>query len=66
MHHYIYKIQNCKLTVAEPTIRIYARIMDCQISVPFPQRIVFAKSHHELGKDNITNLRTKPLNYCFT
>ena len=65
MHHYIHKTPNYKLTVAEPIIRIYVEIMDYRMSVPFSRKIVFVKSHQELGKSNITNLKVKPLNYCY-
>lgn len=64
MLHSIHKTQNYKHTVAEPTIRIYAEITDYRMSVPFARKIVFVKSRHELGKNNIPNLKTKPLNYC--
>lgn len=65
MHHLTHKIPNNRLLVAEPTIRIYAEITACQTSVLFLLRIVYAKSHQELGKSNITSSRIKPLNYCF-
>lgn len=62
----IHKTQNYKHTVAEPTIRIYAEITDYRMSVPFTRKIVFVKSRQELGKNNIPNLKTKPLNYCLS
>lgn len=64
MFHSIHKTHNYKHTVVEPTIRIYAEITDYRMSVPFTRKIVFVKSRHELGKGNIPNLKTKPLNYC--
>lgn len=64
MHHYIHKTQNCKHTIAEPIIQIYAGITDYRMSVPFPRKSVFVKNRHDLGKSNIPNLKAKPLNYC--
>lgn len=66
MHHYIHKTQNYKHMVAELITQIYVGITDYRMSVPFPRKIVFAKSRHALGKSNMPSLKAKPLNYCLS
>ena len=51
-----------RLMAAAKPIPIFAGIMAWLVSVPLQARMESVESHLELGKSNIKNSKTKPLN----